>query len=209
MRNTLAVIAILLVGLSGCVWETSSSPPTVVVDVPSPTAKSVPIIPRSPKYKIVNLQRDPQVDYAYTFELFLYDTGITAIEAIKKEIRNVILNDYRSASVSSGGSSFYLDFPVFEVRESGFVKGRATVVSATPVAIMDYNANSRRGTLTVRFNTAIGADVAREWASRNIETLVRDKNVLLTTGEKPTEGHYLSLGEKWDKNVLQIDFKVE
>lgn len=207
IRNTLVAIPLVLAGLPGCVRVSSLPPTTVIVDVPSPTTNSVPIIPRRPKYKVVELRRDPQADYAYTFEIFSYDTGIKAIEAIKEDFRSLILKDYSSASVNSRDGSFYLDFPVFEMRESGYVKGRATVT--TPVVEMTYNAISRYGTLTVHFNTAVGTDDARKWALRNIETLARDKNVLLKTGEKPTEGYYRSLGEKWTNNVLQIDFKVE
>ncbi|MBQ6473735.1 MAG: hypothetical protein IJJ33_17245 [Victivallales bacterium] len=75
---------------------------------------------------------------------------------------------------------------------------------------MDYDASLRRGRMTVRFNSAVrGADWARAWARMNIETLVRDKNILLTTGERPPEGQYRSLGANWTGDILEIEFETE
>ena len=48
-----------------------------------------------------------------------------------------------------------------------------------------------------------------EWMSYNIETLARDKNIALVTGQLPPAAKYYSLGEKVDGNVMEIEFKTE
>ena len=45
---------------------------------------------------------------------------------------------------------------------------------------------------------------------RNIETLARDKNIALVTGEIPPNARFYSLGESLkDGNILEIEFKTE
>ncbi|MBQ6471125.1 MAG: hypothetical protein IJJ33_04015, partial [Victivallales bacterium] len=73
---------------------------------------------------------------------------------------------------------------------------------------LEYDAATRRGKLAVRFNPG-QVEEARVYIQRNIETLVRDKNILLTTGERPPEGQYRSLGEKWNGDILEIEFETE
>lgn len=50
---------------------------------------------------------------------------------------------------------------------------------------------------------------ARAWARENIETLARDKNIALVTGQRPPDANYYLLGEKIDGNVMEIEFKTE
>ena len=52
-------------------------------------------------------------------------------------------------------------------------------------------------------------DEARAWIRKNIETLARDKNIALTTGQLPPEATYYSLGEKIVGNVMEIEFRTE
>ena len=51
---------------------------------------------------------------------------------------------------------------------------------------------------------------ARKWIRKNIETLARDKNIALVTGELPPAAKfYLGREELKDGNVLEIEFRTE
>jgi len=63
--------------------------------------------------------------------------------------------------------------------------------------------------MAVRFGVGQYKD-AREWIRQNIETLARDKNIALTTGEiPPAAKFYLGREELKDGNILEIEFKTE
>ena len=91
--------------------------------------------------------------------------------------------------------------------EDGKISGRAAVLTIAPVSL-SYDANTRRGKLSVRFNAG-QAEEARAWIRKNIETLARDKNIALTTGQPPPAATYYSLGERIDGNVMEIEFRTE
>ena len=88
------------------------------------------------------------------------------------------------------------------------IEGRATMLSIKPVSLT-YDATKRRGKLSVQFNQGQVEEAARTWIRRNIETLARDKNIQLTTDERPPAGRFYSLGEKTEGNVMEIEFKTE
>ena len=166
--------------------------------------------PEQTNFIHVKYERDPGSDFAYSFEiLVLEEAGLNVYVAIQREFRDAVRKDYAAAFAVKDPRSIYVDIPVFEPQNDGTVKGRALVISATPVAVMDYDVHTRQGRMTVRFHSAIGTEAARKWARENIEKLARDKNILLTTGTKPPEGQYVSLGEKWRENTLEIAFRVE
>ena len=51
---------------------------------------------------------------------------------------------------------------------------------------------------------------ARAWIRKNIETLARDKNIVLTTGEiPPAAKFYLGREELKNGNILEIEFITE
>ena len=77
------------------------------------------------------------------------------------------------------------------------------------VASLIYDPNTRKGKLAVRVN-ANQYEEARQWVRKNIETLARDKNIALTTGEiPPAAKFYLGREEFKDGNTLEIEFKTE
>ena len=217
-RGAAAFAAILAM----CIWSAGCTVATerddsaaVSIDAPRPTGEAAPTCTRRPRYRTLSLKRDPGSDFAYSFDILVLEDedgpgalapagGIDA--AVKREFRKVVLKDYAETFAVT---NVVVDFPVFERSADGCIKGRALVISATPTALLDYDAHTRRGRMTVRFNTAIGTDAARAWARQNIESLARDKNILLTSGTRPPEGHYVSLGEKWRENTLEIEFKTE
>ena len=208
--------------LAMCIWSVGCTVATesggsagVNIDVPSPTGAPTPPCTRRPRYRTLSLKRDPGSDFAYSFDILVLEEedGLNALApvggidaAVKREFRKVVLKDYAETFAVTNA---IVDCPVFEHRADGCIKGRALVISATPTALLDYDAHTRRGRMTVRFNTAIGTDDARAWARRNIEALARDKNIILTSGTRPPEGRYVSLGEKWHENTLEIEFKTE
>lgn len=217
LKKGAAFVAILATCIwhYGCTVATERGKSTAVsIDVPRPTG-SPNQSARRPRYRTLSLKRDPGSDFAYSFEILVLEEedGLSALApgggveaAVKREFRKVVLKDYAETFAVT---NVVVDFPVFERGADGCIKGRALVISATPTALLDYDAHTRRGRMTVRFNTAIGTDAARAWARQNIETLARDKNILLTSGMRPPEGHYVSLGEKWHENTLEIEFKTE
>lgn len=78
------------------------------------------------------------------------------------------------------------------------------------IEAMEYDPTTRRGKISARFGPG-QERFARDWIKLNImEPLVKDKNILLTTGETPPSGKYYSLGEMVkDGNILEMEFKVE
>ncbi len=77
------------------------------------------------------------------------------------------------------------------------------------IQMMDYDPDTRKGRIAVEFAKGHYAE-ARLWARRNIETLVRDKNVALVTGGVPSEAKfYLGAERVRDGNILEIEFETE
>ena len=80
---------------------------------------------------------------------------------------------------------------------------------AVQIQILNYDPDMRKGCIAVEFAKGHYAE-ARLWARRNIETLVRDKNVALVTGDVPsTAKFYLGAERVRDGNVLEIEFETE
>lgn len=72
---------------------------------------------------------------------------------------------------------------------------------------LDYDEFSHRGKITM---SVVAGDIAsaRVWAKRNVETLARDKNIVLTTGVTPPAGRYRLLDEHHDGKKVEICFEV-
>lgn len=77
------------------------------------------------------------------------------------------------------------------------------------IQMMDYDPDTRKGRIAVEFAKG-HYEEARLWARGNIETLVRDKNVALVTGNVPSQAKfYLGAERVRDGNVLEIEFETE
>ena len=74
---------------------------------------------------------------------------------------------------------------------------------------LDYDADARHGKIVVKFAAGHYVD-ARRYVRSNVETLARDKNVALTTGQIPTAAKFY-LGDETvkDGNVLEVEFETE
>ena len=159
-----------------------------------------------PPYKILSLEREKSSDFAYRFVLELNgEPSIQTFFGIQKifadEVRSAYHLEYPNADLYS------LRIAVEPRLVNGRIEGRAEVLTITPTSLT-YDANTRRGKLSVRFNAG-QTEEAREWIRKNVETLARDKNIALVTGQPPPDATYYSLGEKIDGNVMTIEFKTE
>ena len=165
---------------------------------------------KSALYELTSLRRDKKNGfYHFVLKVTAEKITIETIAATRRELYKEIVADYAESKAIKDRSMIRADL----VKDLNFsnrqMEGVVAVFSAEPVALMDYNHQSRKGRITVRFDVGVEQEVARKWAVKKIETLARDKNILLTTGAKPPEGNYRSLGEEWRGNELEIKFKIE
>ena len=161
---------------------------------------------QTPAYSLESLEWDEDNDYACSFVVKM--KGECSLEAFfevqakfERSIREYYCRNHRKAKEDS------LVVVVRPNLNNGQIEGRAEVLTITPTSL-SYDANTRRGKLSVRFNAG-QAEEARKWIRTNIETLARDKNIALTTEQQPPQATYYLLGEKVEGNVMEIEFKTE
>lgn len=163
-----------------------------------------------PNYRIEECIREKGSDFAYRFKIALDDKvggSIASFRKIQQEFRSAIRDDYLEAFPSADKTALYVDFPDYKL-VNGRIEGRAIVLTII-VNSLRYDQQTRKGVLSVRFAAGQYED-ARSWIRKNIEMLVRDKNIALTTGETPPAGKYYLGGEEVkDGNVLEIEFMTE
>jgi len=159
-----------------------------------------------PPYRIVDLVREKDSDFAYAFTLELSgDASIQTFFGVQTVFANEVRAAYQTENPNADVSA--LRVVVQPQLSNGKIIGRAEVLTITPVSL-SYDAGTRRGKLSVRFNPG-QAEEARAWIRKNIETLARDKNIAVTTGQTPPAATYYSLGERIEGNVMEIEFKTE
>ena len=160
-----------------------------------------------PPYRIIDLVREKGSDFAYAFSLEMVgDTSIQTFFGVQNifasEVRTAYLMEYPNVDPSA------LRVVVQPRLSNGRIVGRAEVLTITPVSLT-YDPNTRKGKLAVKVN-ANQYEEARKWIRKNIETLARDKNIALTTGESPPAAKfYLGREELKDGNILEIEFTTE
>ena len=72
-----------------------------------------------------------------------------------------------------------------------------------------YDNNTRKGMIRICVEPP-KMEEAREYCRKNIELIVRDKNIVHVAGQLPPEARYYSLSETMSSdNVLEIEFKAE
>lgn len=165
---------------------------------------------RQAPYRLVYLERERDCGFAYRFALEL--NGEPSVQTFFG-IQNIFADEVRTA--------YQLEFPNADVTSlriavrpkliNGKIEGRAVVLTITPVSLV-YDPLTRKGKISVKFDENQYAE-AREWARKNIETLVRDKNIVIETGELPPPGRYLSgselVADTLQGKVLEMEFKAE
>ena len=162
-----------------------------------------------PLYNILSCKREAGNDFSYRFELELLEknNSLYAFRAVQQEFRRAVKEDYAESVPGVEQKDLYVEFPEYELK-GGKIEGRAVVLTIS-VTSLAYDPNTRMGKLAVKVN-ANQYEEARKWIRKNIETLARDKNIALTTGEiPPAAKFYLGREELKDGNVLEIEFKTE
>ena len=149
------------------------------------------------------------LSYSFTLELMHgVESSIKTIKAIKQDFRKALRDDYtESFSGLASAGTVFIEFPEF-MFEAGKISGRAVVMSMTIIS-MKYDPLTRTGHLAVKMNDGHFSET-RRYIRRNIERLVRDKNIALKTGEVPPAAKfYLGREELKDGNILEIEFRTE
>ena len=173
--------------------------------------KTLSTIPSSdePLYNIISCKRENGSDFAYCFELELVgkDKSLKVFRAVQREFREAVKEDYAESFPSVRLNELYVDFPEYELKESR-IEGRAVVLTIS-VSSLTYDPVTRQGKMAVRINSN-QFEEARKYIRKNIEAIVRDKNIALVTGEiPPSAKFYLGREEIKDGNILEIEFKTE
>ena len=166
-------------------------------------------IASEPIYNILSCEREAGNDFAYSFTLELVgkDKSLRTFRHVQKEFRQAIKDDYVESFSGVNKNSLYVEFPEFKLND-GKIAGRAVVLTIS-VASLAYDPNTRTGKLAVKVN-ANQYEEARKWVRKNIETLARDKNIALVTGEiPPAAKFYLGREELKDGNILEVEFRTE
>lgn len=162
-----------------------------------------------PEHRVVKFARASDNDFAYMFTLELAsmpNDSERVVSAVMEEFSKSVKEDYLDTYPTAKETSLVVEFSNVNVDDRR-IQGRATVLAMKPLSL-SYDPNTRRGKLSVRFNPGQEA-AARAWISRNLETMARDKNIMLVTGQQPPAGNYYSLDESIKDNVMEIEFKTE
>lgn len=162
------------------------------------------------QYRLLDLRRESQDDFVYSFRLEFKDSAdvnVLTTQRVKRELRAAIEEDFREAVGEKKGDTLQIDFPEFALSD-GVVQGRAEVMRLS-VLSLHYDARTQKGRISVKIG-ASRFDQARQWIRQNIETIVRDKNIALVTGNvPPNKRFYLGTERVLEGNILEIEFEVE
>lgn len=170
---------------------------------------SVQVSSAGDKFEIVDFRREGDDGWRYSFKLRRRDRkGISLRESheVQKILKTMIRADYASSFPDVAAGVLVVDFLEFSLRDDE-INGKAEVLALTAESLR-YDSNTRTGVMRVR----IGANQfneARRYAIRNIESLVRDKNIVLDGRDIPPAAKFFLLGESLKGDVLEISFKTE
>ena len=161
-------------------------------------------------YSVERFERVTGDEFAYVFRIVFAETngiGLAAAQRVKRELRSSVEEDYRAARPDARGESVQIDFPEFSMKGS-VVEGRAEITRIA-VTSLTYDDVTQKGVISVRIG-ASSFEKARAWVRKNIETIVRDKNIALTTGKVPADKRFFLGAERvLEGNILQVEFETE
>lgn len=161
-------------------------------------------------YSVERFERLTGDEFAYVFKIVFAETsgiGLAAAQRVKRELRASVEEDYRAACPDARGESVQIDFPEFSMK-GNVVEGRAEITRIA-VTSLTYDDVTQKGVISVRIG-ASSFEKARAWVRKNIETIVRDKNIALTTGKVPADKRFFLGTERvLEGNILQIEFETE
>ena len=161
------------------------------------------------KFDIVDFRKQDDTDHRYLFTVRLRGgKGVSLRESreLQKSLRAVIREDYVASFPDADAGALVVDFPEFSSR-NGEVKGVAAVLSFS-IASLKYDQNTRTGCIRLRIGENQFED-ARRYARKNIELLVRDKNIALDARDIPPAATFYIRGETLKGDILEITFKTE
>lgn len=170
----------------------------------SPQAPSV-----GDKFEIVDFKKEDGSARRYSFALRCRGgSGMSMQESrgLQKSLRAMIREDYAASFPDVAAGSVVVDFLEFSFHD-GTVKGTSEVLSLS-VESLRYDPATRVGVMRVRIGEN-QFEEARRYVRRNVESLVRDKNVALDGRAIPPAATFYLRGETLKGNVLEIMFKTE
>jgi len=165
--------------------------------------------PAGDKFEIVDFKRDNGLEHRYSFTVKRRGGGtVTMRDArdLKKSLRTMVRDDYMASFPDVVPGSLVVDFPEFALRD-GKIVGKSAALSLL-VESLKYDADTHVGTMRIRVGENQFED-ARRYARRNIESLVRDKNVALDAKAIPATATFYLRDETLKDDVLEITFKAE
>ena len=125
---------------------------------------------------------------------------------MQSELRTMIRDDFAASYPSVNRAVLVVDFMKYEIDDS-FLKGTASVLPLE-VHAFDYDKNTRKGRMKIHVEATLLQD-ARTYCRRNIESIVRDKNVALVSGVIPPSARFELLDETVKDGILEIVFQAE
>lgn len=159
--------------------------------------------------EIVAFRRDDNFLHRYSFTLRQKgggDISLQRVSAFKKAVRGMVCDDFLFSFPNVPPASLVVDFPAWGLR-GGEITGKAVVLSLA-VDSLRYDHYTRRGTVRMRIGENQFED-ARRYARKNIELIVRDKNIALSADVIPPAARFRILGESLKGNVLEMNFEAE
>ena len=162
----------------------------------------------APQHNVIRLDRESNGGYSFAIDMMGSQANKeAAVQTVLSEFAESVKEEYKDLFPGTDVASLSVAFSDLKI-EGERIGGYAVVLTIKPLSLM-YDPRTRRGKVSVRFNPGQYKE-AREWIHRNIETLARDKNIALTTGQLPPAAKfYLGREELKDGNILEIGFKTE
>ena len=139
-------------------------------------------------FEIVDFKKEGSSDRRYSF------------------LRAMIREDYAASFPDVAAGAIVVDFLEFSLRD-GMVRGVSEVLSFA-VESLRYDPNTRVGVMRAHIGEN-QFEEARRYVRRNIESLVRDKNVALDGKAIPPTATFYLCGEMLKGDVLEITFRTE
>ena len=164
----------------------------------------------APAYKILDVR--PENHGRYVVRVEVLDKSKTldiALRIIQPDVRRHVRENFQANN--STDPAYIRECLQYETEEDG----RILVFTGWAFSVRpaedgwSYDANTRRGWVCVRIAGGIPAEDAKRWARENIESVIRDKNIVVPDGGPPPPGaKYRSLGETLEKGILKVEFEA-
>ena len=161
------------------------------------------------KFEIIDFKKDDNCESRYSFSLRRRGGGgiqLRESREVQKMLKAMIREDYASSFPDVATETIVVDFPEFSLRD-GMVRGKSEVLSFA-VESLRYDPYTRVGLMRIRIGEN-QFEAARRYARRNIESLVRDKNIALDGRDIPPAATFYLRSETLKGNILEITFKTE